>query len=311
MQPQPAGSVPASPYAMKIHGKSFHFASHFLGLRHASRASRLYAFCRYLDDTVDLAQDKLQAEQTIEHVLEALDRRRLPSPAILDFLGLIEETGMDLRLPGLLIQGIRSDLNAALMESEEDLIRYAYHVAGVVGLMMCDMVDVKAAQARPFAIDLGIAMQFTNIARDIDEDARRGQRYVPSPWVDGLTPQTLVAADPKTREALRLASQRLLARAETFYRSAENGMGYLPLRARFAVLVASRVYRQIGVKIARQNHEPWNGRVRIAGIEKVAIALGAAASFLLRRHIHSRTAKHDPRLHHALAGLPGADQARP
>ncbi len=310
MKPQPAGLAPVSPYAMKTHGKSFHFASHFLGPRQAERASRLYAFCRFLDDTVDLADSRAEAEQTIEHVLAALDGRRPPCPATQDFLGLVEETGMDPRLPALLVQGLRSDLDVVAVASEDELLRYAYHVAGVVGLMMCDMVDVKAPQARPFAIDLGIAMQLTNIARDIDEDARRGQRYVPATWIDDLEAQTIVMAAPQTRQTVSLASERLLRTAEAYYRSAESGLGYLPVRARFAVLVAGRVYRQIGVSIARQSHEPWKGRARVPGMEKIWIALGAGAAFLLRSHIHSVSATHDPRLHHALEGLPGADQTR-
>lgn len=310
MERQPAGLTASSPYAMRTHGKSFHFASRFLGLRHAERARRLYVFCRYLDDTVDLAHNRHEADQTIGHVLEALAGRRPPCPATHDFLDLIQETGMDPRLGGLLIEGLRSDLEVVSVASEDELLRYAYHVAGVVGLMMCDIVDVKAVQARPFAIDLGVAMQLTNIARDIDEDARRGQRYVPAPWVDDLTPATIVEAGPETRERLSLASRRLLKMAEVYYRSAECGLGHLPWRARFAVLVAGRIYRQIGVRIARQNHEPWLGRVRISDPEKIWIALGAAAAFLVRSHLHSSSAIHDQSLHQALAGLPGANQAR-
>jgi phytoene synthase len=154
-------------------------------------------------------------------------------------------------------------------------------------------------------------MQLTNIARDVDEDARRGHRYLPEAWVGPVTPQQIVDPDPETKHILRQASRRLLDRAEIYYRSADHGLGHLPARARFAILVAGRVYRQIGVSIARQDHAPWQGRARVSRPEKLQVAAGAALSFLGRPHLHARDAVHDRTLHEALAGLPGTHPAGP
>jgi len=306
-----AGSVSSSHESMRTHGRSFHFASHFLGVRHAERAARLYAFCRYLDDTVDLAENKAEAERTLDRIARELDGQVTASAATSDFLNLMQEVGLAPSMPEALISGLRSDLGVVAVKTESELLRYAYHVAGIVGLMMCDVVDVMAPEARPFAIDLGIAMQLTNIARDVDEDARRGHRYLPEAWVGPVTPQQIVDPDPEMKSILRQASRRLLDRAEVYYQSADRGLGYLPVRARFAILVAGRVYRRIGLSIARQDHASWQGRARVSRPEKLQVAAGAALSFLRCRHLHARDALHDRTLHEALAGLPGTHRDSP
>lgn len=297
--------------AMRTHGRSFHFASHFLRDRHAERAARLYAFCRHLDDTVDLAENKSEAERTLDCIARELAGQVPASAATKDFLALMDEVGMEPSMPEALMSGLRSDLGVVAVKTEAELLRYAYHVAGIVGLMMCDVIDVRAPEARPFAIDLGIAMQLTNIARDVDEDARRGHRYLPETWVGAVTPQQIVAPDPEMKHILRQASRRLLDRAEIYYRSADRGLGHLPARARFAILVAGRVYRRIGVSIARQDHASWEGRARVSRPAKLKVAAGAALSFLGCRHLHARDALHDRSLHEALAGLPGTNPAGP
>ena len=311
MTPFREGTPSSSQDVMRTHGRSFHFASHFLKDRHAERAARLYAFCRYLDDTVDLAESKSEAERTLDHIARELAGQAPATAATRDFLALMDEVGLAPSMPVGLISGLRSDLGVVAVKTEAELIRYAYHVAGIVGLMMCDVVDVKAPEARPFAIDLGIAMQLTNIARDVDEDARRGHRYLPEAWVGPVTPQQIVDPDPEMKHILRQASRRLLDRAEIYYRSADRGLGHLPARARFAILVAGRVYRQIGVSIARQDHASWQGRARVSRPVKLQVAAGAALSFLGCPHLHARDALHDQTLHEALAGLPGTHPAGP
>lgn len=311
MAPIPDGRLSSGQDAMRTHGRSFHFASQFLGDRHAERAARLYAFCRYLDDTVDLADSKAEAERTLDRIVRELAGQAPASAATGDFLALMDEVGLSPSMPEGLISGLRSDLGKVAVKTEAELLRYAYHVAGIVGLMMCDVVEVTAPEARPFAIDLGIAMQLTNIARDVDEDARRGHRYLPETWVGPVTPQQIVDPDPEMKHILRQASRRLLDRAEIYYRSADRGLGYLPARARFAILVAGRVYRRIGVSIARQDHASWQGRARVSRPVKIQVAAGAALSFLGCRHLHARDALHDGSLHEALAGLPGTHPAGP
>jgi len=291
---------------LRRHGKSFHFASYFLGRQHSLRASRLYAFCRHVDDLVDTASGARAASIALDALEAELAGHGQRSPQADDFLALAAETGMDTGLARQLIAGVRSDIGPVAISARDDLIRYAYSVAGVVGLMMCDVLGVQADRARPFAIDLGIAMQLTNIARDVGEDARLGRRYLPEAWIGPVTPEQLVSPDPGLQSQLRHQTRVLLELADIYYRSARDGMGYLPVRARFAILIAGRLYREIGQKIARQGYATWNGRVRVSSGEKLLIALRAAGAFLVRRDIHATHATHMSSLHDALTGLPFA-----
>jgi len=221
-----------------------------------------------------------------------------------DFLSLADEANMDLRAARALVAGVRSDLGPVAFASERELVRYAYHVAGVVGLMMCAVLDVDDRAAAPFAIDLGIAMQLTNIARDVGEDAAMARRYLPADWVGDVTPDQILDPDTGTAESLRAGTRRLLAKAEAYYESGEAGMAYLPARARLAILVAARVYRQIGAAVRRGDHETWRMRARVAGPLKAAIAARAMGDFAFTPRLHQRGARHDCRLHAALDGLP-------
>jgi len=305
-QPSPHPEPEFDATSLRRNGKSFYFASRFLGAKHAMRAARLYAFCRHIDDMVDEADDPHVARENLDQLEHELIGQAEATAQTRDFLALARETGMALDPVLALIEGVRSDLGTVSLATEDELLRYAYRVAGVVGIMMCDALDVRAPQARPFAIDLGIGMQLTNIARDVAEDAGLGRRYLPAAWVDSATAAQILHPDPALQEVIPRARRRLLELADLFYASAERGMGYLPGRARFAILVAARVYRQIGHKIAQQGFATWRGRASVSGPEKLMVASRAALSFVLNGQLHQQDSAHDPRLHQALSGLPFA-----
>ncbi|NBC21525.1 MAG: squalene/phytoene synthase family protein [Alphaproteobacteria bacterium] len=300
-------TAPSARAVLKTHGRSFHFASKFLGERHGANAARLYAFCRHVDDTADNAESAQAAGFELDRLEAEINGQRPAGPRIGDFLALADETNMDLRAAQALVAGVRSDLGPVAFASERELVRYAYHVAGVVGLMMCAVLDVDDPAAAPFAIDLGIAMQLTNIARDVGEDAAMGRRYLPAEWVGDLVPDRIGDPDTDTAERLRAGTRRLLAKAEAYYESGEAGMAYLPARARLAILVAARVYRRIGVAARHGDHETWRMRAQVAGPVKAAIALGAMGDFAFSSRLHQRGAQHDSHLHAALDGLPSAN----
>ena len=172
--PAPA-AIPARE-VLKTHGRSFHFASHILGRRHADRAARLYAFCRHLDDLADDATDLDAANAALDATRFALKTGYASDPVVMDFIILASEARMPLEPTLHLIDGLQQDLQEVALTSQAELIRYAYRVAGTVGLMMCAVLDTHEAEAMPHAIDLGIAMQLTNIARDVGEDARMCRR---------------------------------------------------------------------------------------------------------------------------------------
>ena len=294
---------------LRKNGRSFNFARAFLTEVQGNRAARLYAFCRYLDDLADKSDDNAHAMTELDRVGRQLNKQEKPSARIADFLQLTDEVGLDLAAVHALIDGVKSDLQTVAFETEEQLLRYAYRVAGTVGLMMCAVLDVRDADAAPFAIDLGVAMQLTNIARDIREDAVNNRRYVPGPWVEGASARDIANAPTELRPHLSSAAQRLINTAETYYESASDGIGRLPARSRFAILIAARVYRQIGVKLMRQGLKVWQGRTVINRVEKIAVAGSAGLEYVASRRLHRRSARHDARLHVSLRGLAGAHMA--
>ncbi len=273
------------------HGKSFHWASRFLDASTARDAALLYAFCREADDLADEGCSSLSRRETAELLSEfdALSRRRGFDPAVIEvFLGTL-----------------RSDSGSVRIRTHEELLRYCYGVASTVGLMMCDVLGVHDARARAFAIDLGIAMQLTNIARDVLEDARRDRIYLPMP--DDIGPAEILAGDPRTRRIARAEVDKALALARRYYRSGDRGMRFLPRRARVAILIASRVYEAIGGVIQRRRGDRyWAGRCWVGRAGKLLHTVRALGSLLFQpRFWRSRSSDpHDCRLHLGLRGLP-------
>ena len=175
-------------------GESFFWARRFLGRRMGHDAAVLYSFCRVLDDMADgdvpngpeqlvqiqglLAQGRWDGHPVLEHHRGLVEAHRLPHDVIAS-----------------LVEGLMDDQAPEVMIADEEaLIQYAYKVAGTVGLLMCNILNNEDPRAKAHAVDLGIAMQLTNIARDVVEDAKMGRRYLPGDWVDHLTPEQIVAA---------------------------------------------------------------------------------------------------------------------
>jgi len=288
---------------LRRHGRTFFVASHLLGRVHASRAATLYAFCRHVDDLADDASDAETARNALAAVSRALADRRADDHRTAAMLALQAETGMPVGPALALVAGVTSDLDRVRIADEAQLIRYAWSVAGTVGMMMCAVLDVRNARAAPFAIDLGIAMQLTNIARDVGEDARLGRRYLPATWVGDLAPSAIAAPDATLRTSLQAATRRLLELAERYYASGEAGLGFLPVRARVGILAAARMYRAIGERIAAADYCSWDRRAVLGPGAKALHAGLALASFACVPRLHRRDALHDTRLQHALQGL--------
>ncbi|MCG6118584.1 MAG: phytoene/squalene synthase family protein [Aquimonas sp.] len=305
--PAPAECLPqleAAGDVLARHGRSFHFASHLLGARHGARAARLYAFCRRVDDLVDEASDPQAAAAALDG-LEAALRAGCGGPAWLAELRELQtETGLSARPMLDLVEGVRSDLGEVAVQDQDALTVYAYRVAGSVGLMMCSVLDVHDRRAFPFAVDLGIAMQLTNIARDVGADALLGRRYLPADWLGAATTDQILAPDPGLQERLRAATARLLDLADQYYASGEAGLGFLPVRARLAILTAARVYRGIGARIASAGYRSWDQRAVVGAAGKWGYAASALLAFGLRPSLHSQQALHQVALHRALRPVP-------
>ena len=297
---------------LQRYGRTFHFASHVLTPSDAERAARLYAFCRLLDDTADAEADACDALSTIEDMLRGT-RPALSEP-VGDFLRLVEETAMPMQPVLNLIAGLRFDQGVVALQGVDDLVRYGYQVAGTVGLMMCAVLDCRDVEALPFAIDLGIAMQLSNIARDVGEDARCGRRYLPACWTGAASPAQILAACA-TPNALtgRLVAARDQAvdLAEGYYASAFAGLAYLPARARVAILIAGHVYRQIGLQARRQGRTSLAHRTVVGGAGKLRVAARALAMWWPRRDFHRPSHDHDAALHAPLRDCFGAHRVAP
>lgn len=173
-----------------------------------------------------------------------------------------------------LLGGLISDLGHQIIADEADLIGYAYFVAGTVGLMVCDVLDVEAPTARKAAVNLGIAMQLTNIARDVHEDAVAGRRYVPATWWDAA-PEDIAHPSPDMQRKGAQAVLRLLDLADGHYASAQCGFAFLPLSSRIGLAVAARVYRGIGAELRRRGGAFHQGRVYVSRWRKAILTVAA------------------------------------
>lgn len=259
-------------------GHSFHWARRLLSAKHAERATRLYGFCRRIDDVVDESIDIGSAQAALAVIRRALLTGECDDAETADMLQLMRACGIDPAIPLELMRGVEGDLANVRVADTQELLHYCYRVAGTVGLMMTAAFDVTAPEALPHAIDLGIAMQLTNICRDVREDALLGRRYLPSTLVGPLEPAALVDPTPQVRLAVRDALRTLLDMADRHYASGEQGLHYLPSGAITGILVAARVYRGIGTALRAREFDCWSSRAAVSTAGKVAITMRALAS---------------------------------
>ena len=278
-------------------GKSFYWARHLLGPKHASRATRLYRFCRYVDDLADEDQSVSSAKKNIAALRDSILSGSTEDVVVQDGLALINECQIDKRVVLDLIAGVCSDTELVRMADEAHLIQYCYQVAGTVGLMMCKVLDVDHPEAEAFAIDLGIAMQLTNVCRDIQADALVDRRYIPSALVNGLDPSELIEPSDAHTKMVQQAVATLLDRADDYYQSGERGLSYLPFRARLAILVAARLYREIGQKLRRQECEYWHQRIVVSKAKKLMLTIEVFLTAPFTPKFWRYPSQHDAKLH--------------
>ncbi len=226
----------------------------------------LYRWCRHCDDLVDHTANPAQA------VADILDQTLKGStPIFNDFDQLCHKYQIPKTLALDMISGFDQDAKFERFFSLEDLEVYAYRVAGTVGLMMSHIMNVKDQRAMAPAKSLGIAMQLTNIARDVTEDHARGRVYLPLQWLRdaGVSEERI----PLENEKVFPVVQKLLYRAEELYREGQRGYHFLPFRAAVAVSIASEIYAEIGRKILRQGPSALDMRMTIPFLPKLRLAL--------------------------------------
>jgi 15-cis-phytoene synthase len=304
---------------LAIKGSSFYWARFFLGKRHAQRATRLYRFCRYIDDIADevLCNETAEAQLALNAISQDISRKESQNPITQDMLLLMQECDI---APGIilsLLEGVTQDLTPVMMQDTDALIRYCYLVAGTVGVMMCKILDIKDPRAYPFAIDLGIAMQLTNISRDVAADAKLGRCYLPLNTINTITSADLTLDDlvmpPDEKKVdLQACLNKLLILADSYYESSRYGLHFIDVKSRLSILVAANVYRQIGVLLKARQYQYWLGRVRVSKPTKMLVTVNVFLKALITPHFWHFTYpynqhKHDATLHNALIDLPYAN----
>ena len=216
------------------HAKSFHWASFFLSRNIFNRSSSLYNFCRTLDDIVDENLDLKLKKKNFLKFKSDFENKNFENIIIKDIWLVIEQVDISEKIIHDLFDGVETDLSDKIdLLSKKDLLIYSYRVAGTVGLMMSKILNVKNKKALKGAIDLGIAMQLTNIARDVVEDEKMNRQYIQKNFV---------------------SISKTLDMAEIFYSHSFNSIKAIPLRSRFSILVARRIYKKIGYYILKKKN---------------------------------------------------------
>lgn len=257
--------------AIRTGSLSFHAASRLLPPSVRDPALALYAFCRLADDAVDEGVDKAGAVLRLRDRLDRLYEGR-PANAAADraFAAVVDHFAMPRTLPDALLEGMAWDAVGRRYDDLSGVLAYSARVAAAVGAMMCVLMRVRDADALARACDLGLAMQLTNIARDVGEDARAGRLYLPQDWLHeaGTTPDAFLSNPAPTRE-IRASIARLLAEADRLYIRAEAGVASLPLGCRPGIMAARLIYAGIGSAVRRQGHDSLTTRARTGKLRKL------------------------------------------
>lgn len=233
--------------------QSFYVASLLLPLAVREPAYAIYAFCRMADDLIDREQGGVEAVAELERMLDRIYAGR-PHRSFVErgFADVVARFAIPRAVPDALIEGLAWDAQGRRYATLEDLHAYAVRVAGTVGFMMTLAMGRRDPHVLARACDLGVAMQLTNISRDVGEDAAQGRLYLPLDWMSeaGIDPQAWLEA-PRSSPELRCLVARLLGEAETLYEQAGAGIAGLPAGSRLGINTARLLYREIGREILR------------------------------------------------------------
>lgn len=293
-------SVTAHGHAsIKKGSKSFAIASRVLPPELRDDASMLYAWCRYCDDVIDgqemghgqIADYKTGQGERLEmlqvNTADALAGKPTDDPVFAGLARVVKTHSIDHRHPFDLLKGFEMDTEDRVYETVDDILDYSYHVAGVVGVMMANIMGVRDAATLDRASDLGLAFQLTNIARDVVDDARADRVFVPRDLLiaAGAPASAAELAKPENWPAAHKAACAQLDIAEQYYASAKVGITELPFRCAWAISAALSVYRDIGEKLRAAGPNAWEQRVSAIGGRKVALAIGAMGPAMGRKKV--------------------------
>ena len=241
---------------LSIYAKSFNWAGFFLPKQTYLKCSALYDFCRVADNIADSDEAIEIKKRKFLDFQDNFNNQKFDDPVVKNMWQLIKEFNIPLKVVQDLLDGINSDIQKNIkLNTKKDLLLYSYRVAGTVGLMMAKILRVNKKNSLKSAIDLGIAMQLTNISRDVVEDLNFGRSYINLNFEE-------------IKSTIKLS--------ENYYENSFYSIKEIPFAFRFAILVARRVYRKIGYKILnKQNLENYkkSGKIYVTNVEKIVETL--------------------------------------
>ena len=261
---------------LKREGKSFYWASFFLPQSTKKKAGTLYSICRYFDDIAD----KHFEDQTnfLKNTIEEIKKNK--NNKINLFL---QKNKINNKIFIDLIEGLILDQKKIRIQNKEELIKYSYYVAGTVGLMMSKIIGVKNEEAAKSAIDLGIGMQLTNIARDVYEDSKLKRIYLPSNWIPNISLKNLNNLNEFNSDndvKISKAIHKVINLSEKFYINGFAGLKYIPFSTRLGIFIAANVYRGIGIKIKSNKKKYLRERIYLNYFEKFIITIKSLLLFI-------------------------------
>ena len=237
---------------LSIYAKSFNWAGFFLPKKTYKNCSYLYDFCRVVDNIADDEGEIEIKKIKFQKFVSDFKQKNFEDPVIQNMWNIIHEFNISLEIIYDLFDGIESDIQQNVkIDTRKDLLIYCYRVAGTVGLMMAKILNVNKKQSLKSAIDLGIAMQLTNISRDVIEDSKKNRSYIDRNFEE-------------INSTIKLADK--------FYKNSFYSIREIPLSFRFSILVARRVYRKIGYKILKKKtfeNYSKSGKIYVSNFEKV------------------------------------------
>ena len=237
---------------LSIYAKSFNWAGFFLPKKTYKNCSYLYDFCRVIDNIADDEGEIEIKKIKFQKFVNDFKQKNFENPVIQNMWNIIHEFSISLEIIYDLFDGIESDIKQNVkIDTRKDLLIYCYRVAGTVGLMMAKILKVSKKQSLKSAIDLGIAMQLTNISRDVIEDSKKNRSYINGNFEE-------------INSTIKLA--------DTFYKNSFYSIREIPLSFRFSILVARRIYRKIGYKILKKKtfeNYSKSGKIYVSNFEKV------------------------------------------
>ena len=283
---------------MAASGKTFFQAARLLPGNVRKGVVALYAFCRYVDDLADESTQSVAVRSQQLHDLQQAiieGRNQESAGALLGLFQSIHLSPGGRRAASVLVGAARQDLSQTQPQTELDLVSYAFGVAGTVGMMMAEVLGAQQQGACP-AIELGIAMQLSNIARDVQQDLRAGRVYLPASWIASTdVERALTLRDEAAQTVLVSATLRLLHLADEFYNSAFTGFWTLPPRVRWAILSAALCYREIGVSVGKNVSASWQRRTVVPRWRKLMLIALAGARLLLPSYWRASTVANSSR----------------